>query len=128
MSTEILTMIYLAIAIIPGVLSCIAFPLVILSLDRRFQKDINHYPQMIKQENVFFRTISLAFNVVFKNRTEWDRIMKYHYQGFDFRSYATPFEKVVCFIYTVGIFLFIFLGLLAYPVEFLGLINLGLLS
>ncbi len=97
------------------------------TLDRRLKKAFESNPNIIQQTSWYFRIVSIALNVVFKNRSSKDRFMKYHYQGFDFRGFASPFEKAMCFTYTICSLSAILIILLCYPAEYFGLVDLDLL-
>lgn len=121
----------IAFAVTPVVLlafSVIAFIVIALTLDRRLKKEFDQHPNIIQQPSWIFRVACIGLNVVFKNRSSKDRIMSYHYQGFDFRSFAKGYEIIFCFLY---VYCTIFMGvvaLLAYPAEYLGIIHFGLLE
>ena len=108
------------------ILSCISLILVSLTIDRRLTKIFLNNPDIILQTPWYFRMINIALNVVFRNRSKNDRVMKHHYDGFDFREHATFIETIICFVYVFSGLSMIVLGLLAYPAEFFGLIDFEL--
>ncbi|GAA3936206.1 hypothetical protein [Litoribacillus peritrichatus] len=109
------------------ILTCFTLILVSLTVDRRLKKVFINHPDITVQTTWFFRVINIALNVVFKSRSINNKIMQYHYNGFDFRSHATALEIIICFVYVFSGLAMITLGLLAYPAEYFGLIDFDLL-
>ncbi|GAA3936198.1 hypothetical protein [Litoribacillus peritrichatus] len=105
----------------------VALIFISVTLDRRLKRKFESHPEIIIQETWFFRVVSISLNVAIKNRSKNDRVMIHHYKGFDFRSFATLPEKIFCFLSLYAFIVFIIILLSAYPLEYLGFINLGLL-
>lgn len=109
-------------------ISIISQIFIAITLDRRLKKEFQSNPDIIQQTSWYFRIICIALNVVFKNRSSNDRYMNYHYKGFDFRGFASPFERMMCFTYTICSLSALVIILLCYPAEYFGFIDLDLLS
>ena len=103
---------------------CILF--LTFTLDWRLKIEFQKHTNIIPQDTWFFRVICISLNVALKNRSKTDRIMRYHYQGYDFRSFANFYETFFSILLMYSFFTLLLCTLSSYLLGYFGFVDLGL--
>lgn len=104
--------------------SVVAFILLLATLDRRLMKSFKENPEITPQ-GWFLRVMGCSLCVLIKNRSQENKYMMFHYKGFNFYSFAKPYERLLCLAFNIATMTFISIGFFTYFLDIIGYIDMG---